>query len=121
MTIRNLDVLFKPRSIAVIGASRRPGSVGAVVTRNLLEAGFDGPVMPVNPHEQSVHSTLACAAIADLPMTPDLAVICTPPPTVPGLVAELGARGTKAVIVITAGMGPSAPDGAGLRQRMLDA
>ena len=96
MSIRNLGALFRPSSIAVIGASRRAGSVGAVLAHNLFAGGFDGPVMPVNPKAQSIGSTLAYASTADLPVTPDLAVIATPPATVPGLIAELGARGTRA-------------------------
>ena len=122
MSVRNLDRLFAPRSIAVIGASRREHSVGAVLTRNLLQAGFDGPVMAVNPRERSIESMLVYNSVAELPETPDLAAICTPPDTVPGIVAELGARGTKAAVVITAGFGESQDsDGAALKQQMLDA
>ncbi|WP_343713195.1 acetate--CoA ligase family protein, partial [Inquilinus sp.] len=123
MSIRNLDALFRPGSIAVIGASRRPGSVGAVVARNLLAGGFDGPVMPVNPKARSIGSTLAYPSIAELPVTPDLAVIATPPSTVPGLIAELGARGTRAAVVVTAGFGEGDGQGGGaaLRQAILDA
>jgi acetyltransferase len=123
MSIRNLDALFRPSSIALIGASRRPGTVGAVLARNLFAGGFDGPVMPVNPEARSIGSALAYASVADLPVTPDLAVIATPPATVPGLIAELGARGTRAAVVVTAGFGagPGQIDGAALRQAMLDA
>ena len=103
MTTRNLDYLFKPKSIAVVGASRREKSVGAVLAHNLFNAGFDGPVMAINPRERSIESTLCYNTVADLPVTPDLAVICTPPETVPGLVADLGARGTRGIVVITAG------------------
>jgi acetyltransferase len=110
MSIRHLDFLFRPRSIAVIGASGRPNSVGGVVMRNLLRGGFNGPVMPVNPHRQSVAGVLACATIAELPLVPDLAVICTPAPTVPDLIEQLGTRGTRAAIVISAGLSPSGAD-----------
>ncbi len=122
MTVRNLDFMFKPTSIAVIGASRRPKSVGLVLARNLYNAGFDGPVMAVNPHLKSIESTLSYNSVAELPITPDLAVICTPPRTVPGLVAELGARGTKAAVVVTAGFGEGgSADGKELMQQMLNA
>jgi hypothetical protein len=57
MTIRNLDFLFNPKSVALIGASKQPGSVGAVLARNLLRSGFDGPVMPVNPKYGLIEST----------------------------------------------------------------
>src|SRR5262249_21746232 len=93
MTIRNLDALFKPKAIALIGASNRPRSVGAVLARNLFETGFRGPIMTVNPHEQAIRSTLSYRSVAELPMTPDLAVLSTPPDTIPGLIAELGERG----------------------------
>jgi acetyltransferase len=121
VTTRNLDALFAPRSIALVGASNRGGSVGAVLARNLLESGFCGPVLPVNPHETSIRSALCYASIADLPIAPDLAVIATPSSTAPALVAELAARGCRAVVVISAGFGEAGGAGADLRQRALDA
>ena len=111
MSIRNLDSIFKPQTIALIGASTRPHSVGNVVARNLLEAGFDGAIMPANPHHRSVAGVLAYPDVKSLPVTPDLAVIVTPAAAVPGLVAELGARGTKGVIVVTAGFADAAQEG----------
>ncbi len=93
-----------------------------MLARNLYNAGFDGPVMAVNPHLKSIESTLSYNSVAELPITPDLAVICTPPRTVPGLVAELGARGTKAAVVVTAGFGEGgSADGKELMQQMLNA
>lgn len=103
MSIRNLDAIFRPRSVALIGASTRPHAIGALVARNLMAGGFDGPVMPVNPHHEAVDGVLAYKDIQSLPVTPDLAVICTPPDTVPGIISELGKRGTRGAIVITAG------------------
>jgi acetyltransferase len=122
MSIRNLDAIFRPKSVALIGASPRPRSVGFVTVENLLRGGFDGPIMPVNPHHGSVGGVLTYPDVKSLPMAPDLAVICTPPETVPGLVAELGERGTRGVIVITAGfreLGSAA--GRALEQAMLEA
>ena len=122
MTIRNLEYLFRPRSVAIVGASDRAGSLGAVLTRNLLQAGLDGPVYPVNPKYDRIQGVPCHARIADLPGGADLAVIATPPPTVPGLIAELGAAGTRAAIVITAGFGESGgPDAAALKTAMLEA
>ncbi|MDQ0465968.1 acetyltransferase [Caulobacter ginsengisoli] len=118
MTTRNLDALFEPRSIALIGASNHEGSVGAVLARNLLETGFQGPVMAVNPHAASIRSTLAYPSIADLPIAPDLAVIAIPAAGVPDLIAELGARGCRAAVVISAGFDAGEH---GLRQKLLDA
>ncbi|SEP63041.1 acetyltransferase [Faunimonas pinastri] len=120
MTTRNFDALFQPRSIALIGASNRPGSVGSVLARNLLDSGFHGPILTVNPHEEAIRSTLNYRTIADLPMAPDLAVIATPAPTVPGIIDELGARGCRAAVVISAGFGGSDPSGPEYKQAMLD-
>ncbi|MFN3515167.1 MAG: GNAT family N-acetyltransferase [Phenylobacterium sp.] len=115
MTTRNLDALFHPQAIALVGASNAPGSVGQVLSRNLLESGFAGPVLPVTLRAKAIRSAIAYASVGDLPLVPDLAVIATPAPTVPGLIAELGAKGCRAAVVITAGVnGP-------LRQAMLDA
>ncbi len=103
MSIRNLDKMFRPRSIAVIGASDKPKSVGSSVMQNLLAAGFSGPVFPVNPNTTEVHGIRAYADVTSLPIAPDVAVIATPPDVVPSIVAELGSRGTLAAVILTAG------------------
>jgi len=122
MSIRNLEHLFRPRSVAVVGASTRPHSVGGTVMRNLLHGDFPGPVMPVNPHHESVGGVLAYADVASLPVAPDLAVICTPPRTVPEVVAALGERGTRAAVVLTAGLQREHDEsGRTLQQAMLEA
>ncbi|MGZ9074450.1 MAG: bifunctional acetate--CoA ligase family protein/GNAT family N-acetyltransferase [Burkholderiaceae bacterium] len=122
MTIRNLEYLFRPRSIAVFGASDRAGSVGATVLRNLIAGGFAGPIYPVNLRHSHVAGRRAFRDAATLPETPDLAVIATPPSTVPGIISALGARGTRAAVVLTAGLA-AAIDGQGksLTQAMLEA
>src|SRR6185295_2831775 len=103
MSIRNLDAIFRPKSVALIGASTRANSVGLVTVQNLLSGGFAGPIIPVNPKHKTVAGVPCYPDVASLPVAPDLAVICTPPRTVPGLVSELAARGVKGAIVITAG------------------
>jgi acetyltransferase len=105
MSIRNLDKMFNPRSVAVIGATDKAHSVGAALMGNLLRAGFNGPVLPVNPRATAVHGIMAYHDVKSLPLTPDLAVIATPPDTVPALIEELGTRGTRAAVVLTAGFG----------------
>ncbi len=115
MSIRHLDSLFDPRSVAVIGASERPARVGTTVWRNLREGGFPGPRWAVNPKYTHIAGEPAYADVASLPEAPELAVICTPPATVPGLVEALGERGTHAAIVLTAGLD------AAQKQAMLDA
>ena len=117
MTIRNLESAFRARSIAVIGASVKEGSVGQKVMNNVRNAGFAGAIWPVNPHYDSVYGLQCWPTVAALPGTPDLAVIATPAATVPGLIAELGVRGNRAAVVLTAGLTRES----GLRQAMLDA
>jgi acetyltransferase len=121
MSVRNLDKLFAPRSVALIGATPRPGSVGAVVARNLRRAGFAGEMMLVNPHHDAIDGLTVHPDVASLPKGPDLAIIVTPPDTVPGLVGELAERGTRAAVVITAGFGELGKQGGSLQQAMLDA
>ena len=115
MSIRHLDALFDPASIAVFGASLRPGSVGATVWRNLISGQFKGPLYAVNPKHRELDGRPVAASLADLPDAPELAVICTPPGTVAGLIEALAARGTKAAVVLTAGMDSAQ------KQRMLTA
>lgn len=123
MSIRNLDKLFHPRSVAVVGASDRPGSIGSLLMRNLREGGFQGPVWPVNPHRAAVAGLPAWPEVAALPEAPDLALICTPARTVPGLIEQLGRKGTRAAIVISAGLREPLGDGSArsIEQAMLDA
>jgi len=122
MSVRNLEHMFHPRSVAVVGASNRPNSVGRAVMRNLLTGSFSGTVMPVNPKHSAVTSVLAYPDVTELPQRPDLAVICTPPRTVPKIINDLGEGGTRAAVVITAGLRQArTDDGRTIEQAMLDA
>ncbi|MGF6964157.1 acetyltransferase [Paraburkholderia sp. WC7.3g] len=100
MTVRNLDALFRPKSVAVIGASERPGSTGAMVWARVLEGGFDGPLWPVNPKHATLGVHPVISGVGDLPQPPNVAVICTPPATWPSLIHKLGGMGTRAVIIV---------------------
>lgn len=117
MTIRNLEYAVSPKSVAVVGATERAGSVGRVVFSNIVSGGFEGEIWPLNPKHAQVAGRRCYAKVADLPGIPDLAVIVTPPDTVPGIVRELAEKGTRAAVVITAGLNREN----GLRQAMLDA
>lgn len=108
MTIRNLDALLQPRSVALIGATERAGSVGAMVARNLTMAGFGGSVYLVNPRYTTLLGRPCYRSIADVPEAPDLAVIATPPPMVPAIARETAERGTRALAIITAGLDAAA-------------
>lgn len=122
MSVRHLDALFAPRSVAIIGVSGREGNLGAIVLRNLREAGFAGPIWAVNRHRGEVAGFPVLPDLDALPGTPDLAVICTPAASVPELVAELGRKGTRAAIVLASGMRePLHEGGPTIEQAMLDA
>jgi acetyltransferase len=105
MTIRNLDALFKPKSIALIGASATPGSLGAILAENLSAAGFKGDVFSVNPKYEKIGDLRVYPDVTSLPHPVDLGVICTPSDSVPGIVGALGNLGARAAMVITAGFG----------------
>jgi acetyltransferase len=115
VSIRHLDFLFDPRSVAVFGASDRHARVGTTVWRNLRSGGFSGALWAVNPRLNQLDGQPVYADVAALPAAPDLAVIATPPHTVPDLIEALGQRGTRAAVVLTAGLD------SGARQAMLDA
>ena len=121
MSVRNLDKLFEPRSVALIGATPRPGSVGGVVLRNLRRGGFAGELMLVNPHYGKIDGLTVYRNVASLPQAPDLAVIVTPPDTVPGLIGDLAERGTRAAVIVTAGFGEVGERGRALQQATLAA
>ena len=107
-----LDAIFRPRSVAVIGASRRPGSIGAAIFRNLLAHGFEGPVYPVNPGASVVQSVLAWPSISAIPGDVDLAVIVVPAAHVLAALEECGRKGVKGAVVITAGFKETGAEGA---------
>ncbi|CAI2934412.1 bifunctional acetate--CoA ligase family protein/GNAT family N-acetyltransferase [Aminobacter niigataensis] len=117
MTIRNLEFAVHPKSVAVFGASTRQGSVGRVVIENIAQGGFEGEIWPVNPKYREIVGRPCYRQAQDLPGIPDLSVIVTPPATVPAIIRELGNKGGKAAVVITAGL--TAENG--LKQAMLDA
>ena len=117
MTIRNLDFAFMPKSVALIGASDEAGSVGLKIMQNLQGGGFAGPIWLVNPRHASLDGKPCYPDVAALPEAPSLGVIATPPQTIPQLIGELGRKGTRAAVVITAGIGREN----GLRQAMLNA
>lgn len=122
MSVRNFDSLLRPASIAVIGASERPNSIGAVVYGNLLRGGLKGPVWPVNPRHTTILGAQAWADIDALPNAPDLAVVCTRASSVPTIIEQLGRKGTRAAVVISAGLKEaSEPGGRTFEQLMLDA
>ncbi len=103
MNINKLAPLFKARSVAFIGASKDPTKWGFLTLKHIIDGGFRGSLYPVNPREPEILGLKVYQSIADLPETPDLAVIIVPPPAVPAVIKECVSKGIKAGIIITAG------------------
>jgi len=114
-----LDELFCPASVAVIGASNTPGKVGTALFRNILQAGFRGVAYPVNPSSKSVSGVRCYPSVAELPEAPELGVVIVPAPGVADVVEQLGQAGTKGVVIITAGFREGGPAGALLEDEVV--
>ncbi|NKQ36082.1 MAG: bifunctional acetate--CoA ligase family protein/GNAT family N-acetyltransferase [Chloroflexi bacterium] len=115
----SLDVIFRPQSVAVIGATEKEGHVGRIVLWNLLHNDFGGAVFPVNPHHKTILGQPAYASVADLPQPVDLAVIVTPAPTVPDIIRECVDAGVQGAIVTSAGFKEMGAEGAALETAVL--
>ncbi|MER8162023.1 bifunctional GNAT family N-acetyltransferase/acetate--CoA ligase family protein [Streptomyces sp. NPDC094472] len=102
--VASLRPLLRPRSAAVVGAGRRPGSVGRAVLGNLRCGGFRGTLYAVNPHATVVEGTSSYPSVASLPLVPDLGVLAVPAPAVPEVAEQCGLRGVRALVVLTAGL-----------------
>ena len=103
--VESLRPVLTPASVAVIGASRRPGSVGRAILRNIITGGFPGPVHAVNPGGGDLEGVRCVPSVAALPQDVDLAVIAVPAAALLGVAEECGRRGVKALVVITSGVG----------------
>jgi acetate---CoA ligase (ADP-forming) len=114
-----LDEVFRPSSVAVIGASNHPGKVGTSLFRNILQAGFRGVAYPVNPSWKSVSGVRCYPSVADLPEPPELAVVIVPAAGVAAVVDELGKAGTRGLIVISAGFREVGEAGAALEEEVV--
>ncbi|MBZ5648384.1 MAG: bifunctional acetate--CoA ligase family protein/GNAT family N-acetyltransferase [Acidobacteriia bacterium] len=114
-----LDAIFAPRSVAVIGATEKAGTVGRAVLWNLITSPFGGSVFPVNPNRPHVLGIKSYPGIKDVPEAVDLAVVITPADTVPGVIRDCAERGVRAAIVISAGFKETGPAGAELERQVL--
>src|SRR5450432_3898492 len=114
-----LDVFFSPKTVAVIGATEKAGTVGRTLLWNLVTSPFGGTVYPVNPNRPSVLGVKAYKSISQLPEQVDLAVIVTPPPSIPGIIRECGENGVRGAVVISAGFREIGPEGAELERQLL--
>ena len=120
MSILNLDKIFNPNRVAVIGASDSPSTVGYTVFRNLIGSGFRGVVYPVNHKRDSIQGIEAHKDVASLPHPPDLAVICTPATTVPALIRACGEVGTRGIMIISAGFREIGEEGRKIEREVLE-
>jgi acetate---CoA ligase (ADP-forming) len=118
--IRTLDPILRPRSIAVIGASRRPGTIGYQIVANLLRHGYQGVVYPVNPKAGSIHAVPAYASVADIPGEVDLGMVVVPKEHVLDVVDQCGAKGIKGLVVISAGFREVGGAGAERERELLE-
>jgi acetyl coenzyme A synthetase (ADP forming)-like protein len=111
--------VLAPRSVAVIGASRQRGTIGAEVFHNLLTSGFQGPVYPVNPGASEIDGVAAFHSVAEIPAEVEMAVITVPAAAVVEVARQCAAKGVRAMVVISAGFGEVGPDGMALQRDLL--
>ena len=116
---RSIGRLLSPRSVAVIGASRKEHSVGQTVLRNLLGGGFTGPVYPVHPTAGAVAGVRAYPAVSDVPGPVDLAVVAVPAAGVNDVVAQCAAKGVRGLVVLSAGFGEAGAEGRARQDRLV--
>jgi acetate---CoA ligase (ADP-forming) len=114
-----MRAFLEPRSVAVVGASRRRGTVAGELFHNLLAGGFEGPVYPVNPNAPVVQSVVAYPSLTDVPGPVDLAVLAVPAAAVVAAARECAAKGVRALVVISAGFAETGPDGAERQAQLL--
>ncbi len=105
--VESLRPLLAPRSVVVVGASRRPETVGRSILENIVAGGFAGQVYAVNPHARELAGVPCLPTVTDLPQAPDLAVVAVPAATVPAVAEECGQRGIRSIVVITSGLEPA--------------
>ncbi|MCJ7572479.1 MAG: bifunctional acetate--CoA ligase family protein/GNAT family N-acetyltransferase [Candidatus Thermoplasmatota archaeon] len=120
MGIENLDKMFKPKSIAVIGASDKVGKTGYRIFRNLIGSGYDGVVYPVNPTKESIQGVAAYKSIDEVPKVVDLAIIVTPANVVYDVIEQCGKKGVKGILIISAGFKEIGEEGKKLEQKLLE-
>jgi acetyltransferase len=116
----SLDSIFRPRSIAIVGASRKKGSIGRNIMRNLIEYEFNGPIFPVNPGAEVIHSIKCYPSIKDIPDNVDQAIIVVPKELAIRAAEECGEKGVKGIVVITAGFKEVGGDGIKLEEQLAE-
>src|SRR5512138_1859844 len=115
-----LDTIFSPKSVAVVGATETPGSVGRTIVWNLLSSSFGGTIFPVNPNRSSILGIKAYPSLTAVPEVVDLVVVVTPAKTIPNIIKEAVDMGVKSAIIISAGFKETGPDGVELERQILE-
>jgi len=116
----DLEAIFRPGSVAVVGASRTPGKVGYILTKNMMDSGFGGKIYPINPGADEILGLKCYKSVLDVPDVIDLAVITIPSASVLQVADECGRKSVKALVVISAGFKETGHDGAVLEQQLLE-
>jgi len=117
---RSLDGIFRPKSIAVVGASTKKGTIGREILHNLIDSEFNGKVFPVNPKANVIHSIKCYSTILDVPDAVDLAIIVVPRDHVKTILEQCGEKGVKGVVVITSGFKETGEEGAAKELELLE-
>src|SRR5918911_1288344 len=117
---QQLDAIFRPETVAVIGATERPGSVGRTIMWNLVSSPFGGTVFPVNSNRPSILGIKAYPSVSEVPARVDLALIVAPAPAVPGIIRECVEAGVEGAVIISAGFRETGPEGAELEHQVLE-
>jgi acyl-CoA synthetase (NDP forming) len=120
MSHEQLAPFFRPRAVAVIGASRDPQAIGHRLLRSIQEGGYPGPIYPVNPRADTVAGLACYPSVGSIPGPVDLAVVAVPAAAVQAVAEECAARGVKALLVVSAGFAEAGPEGERMQRRLLD-
>ena len=116
-----LHTLLSPTGIAIVGASADPTKRGYKALLGLIKGGYEGAIYPINPKAEQILDIPAWPSLADMPGTPELALLCTPAASVPALIAECGRQGIKGAVVLASGFGETGAAGAALEEAMMAA
>ena len=120
MSEMELDAFFRPKSVAIIGASRTPGKVGHILTQNMIDSGYSGDIIPINPNADEILGRKAYPSVLDVPGEIDLAVVSIPASNVMQVAEECGKKGVRALVVITAGFKETGHEGAVLERQLVE-
>jgi acetyltransferase len=121
MTAKRIEAVLRPASVALVGASPTPGTLGELLHRNLREGGFAGPVYLVNPRHETIDGERVYPRVLDLPQAPDLAVIVAPAVSVPEIVENCGVRGVRGAVIVSAGFREGGDAGLGFERAAIEA